>query len=69
MMQCSAAAAATRLPRVRTVLIIEAFLSKFTSRKKSLTSTPSKCCRIQLQAAKVALPTMFIPAASPVVFP
>ena len=61
------ASATTRLPRVRSMLICELFLSvaKLPSRKNW--SMSGYCSRIQWQAACVALPVMFWPAASPVV--
>ena len=61
------ASATTRLPRVRSMLICELFLSvaKLPSRKKR--SMSGYCSTIQWQAAWVALPVMFWPAASPVV--
>src|SRR3954453_14414857 len=61
------ASATTRLPRVLSMLTCELFLSvaKFDSRKKR--SIGGQCSVIHLQAACVALPVRFWPAASPVV--
>ena len=61
------ASATTRLPRVRSMLTCELFLSvaKLASRKNW--SMSGYCSTIQWQAACVALPVMFWPAASPVV--
>src|SRR3954449_4734419 len=61
------ASATTRLPRVRSMLTCELFLSvaKFDSRKKC--SMGGQCSVIHLHAACVALPVRFWPAASPVV--
>src|SRR3954452_11746541 len=61
------ASATTRLPRVCSMLTCEDFLSvaKLDSRKNC--SIPGYSWMIQLQAACVALPVRFWPAASPVV--
>src|ERR671925_2024202 len=61
------ASATTRLPRVFSMLTCELFLSvaKFDSRKKRWID--GLLDAIQAQAAAVALPVRFCPAASPVV--
>ena len=61
------ASATTRLPRVRSMFTCELFLSvaKFDSRKNC--SIVGLFSTIQWQAACVALPVRFWPAASPVV--
>src|SRR3954451_11027517 len=61
------ASATTRLPRVLSMFTCELFLSvaKFDSRKKC--SIGGQLATIHLQAAAVALPVRFCPAASPVV--
>ena len=61
------ASATTRRPRVRSVLIAECFLSVSMLPESMYFGCAGWVSRIHSQAANVALPVMFWPAASPVV--
>ena len=61
------ASATTRLPRVCRMLTCELFLSVAKLDSRKYCSIAGYCSTIQWQAACVALPVRFCPAASPVV--
>src|SRR3954452_344744 len=60
------ASAMTRLPRVRSMLTCELFLSVAKLDSRKYLSIGGQCSVIQRHAACVALPVRFWPAASPV---
>lgn len=63
----STASATTRLPRVRSMLMWECFLSVSRPPDRMKVGSPGALRLIHSQAARVAFPVMFCPAASPVV--
>ena len=61
------ASATTRFPRVRRTFIWECFLSVSIAPESTYLGCPGWFAAIHSHAAEVARPTMFWPAASPVV--